>query len=46
MRPRIVARLKPWFWSLFLAALCAAVFRFWLAPQNVASWLMISAFCT
>lgn len=46
MRPRIAARLKLWLRLLLMAALFVAVFRFWLAPENVASWLLLSAFCT
>lgn len=32
-------------WAL-LTALCLLVFCAWLNPANVASWLLLAAFCT
>jgi hypothetical protein len=29
-----------------VAAVCAVVFRAWLDPQHVASWLLLSVFCS
>lgn len=38
--------MRPW-WRYGLAvAACAAVFRAWLDPQHVASWLLLSVFCS
>ncbi|CAD5105954.1 hypothetical protein [Zestomonas carbonaria] len=32
--------------ALLVALICAAVFRAWLAPENVTAWLrMASGFC-
>ena len=46
MKPRFVVRWKPWLWILLAAGMGAAVIDAWLAPQNVASWLLLSAFCS
>ena len=46
MKTRLVGRWKTWLWASLLAAACALVFAAWLAPQNVASWPVLSSFCT
>jgi len=31
--------------AALLALACAGLLRAWLAPENVAAWLSLSAFC-
>ncbi len=38
--------MRPLWRHALVAAVCTAVFRAWLVPQHVASWVLLSAFCS
>lgn len=46
MRRRVTARWGRWLSALLLLLVCAAIFRGWLTPENVASWLLLISFCS
>lgn len=46
MRWRVAVRWKACLSVLLLLAACLSVFEAWLAPGNIASWLLLQSFCS
>ena len=46
MRRRVNTRGRNWLPVLLLLLVCVPIFRGWLAPENVASWLQLLSFCS
>ncbi len=46
MRWRVAVRWKTCLSVLLFLAACLSVFEAWLAPENIASWLLLQSFCS
>jgi len=46
MRRRAAVPWRTWLPILPLLVACISVFDAWLAPRNIASWLLLLSFCS